>query len=112
MKKLYLRLIICYYILLYNIRYIFGKIWLLFVFMPKNKFYKSLEPDDQCYKLLGLDDEFHSSLNMDIHAIQYMNDKQYKKYYQDLAKRRRKAHIEDLKREDMRMKFDKIKEKY
>lgn len=45
-------------------------------------------------------DEFHSSLNLDPFAWIVMNKKQRVVYANDLAKRRHRAHLLDIKRED------------
>ena len=42
------------------------------------------------------DDEFHHSLSMDVTAMLKMNDKDKKKYLNDLVRRRNAAHEKDM----------------
>ena len=42
--------------------------------------------------------EFHSSLNMDVEAMMVMNEEELKRYFNDLARRRRIAHNRDFAR--------------
>jgi hypothetical protein len=48
-------------------------------------------------------DEFHSSLNLDPCAWIVMNGKQRVAYANDLAKKRHRAHLLDMEREDKKL---------
>lgn len=50
------------------------------------------------YRLWIRKDEFHSSLDMDIDAMIYINEKKRNEYLDDLERRRHIAHIRDLKK--------------
>ena len=59
----------------YNVvKPIYNYLWLLFLFTPKNLW----------YKLRINKDEFHKSLNLDMGAMLHMNDKQLENYRRDV----------------------------